>query len=200
MKDFKKNFITGLVAVLPITLTLYIIIFLISKIGGIVGKYLQYIKFLSFLPSFVHSLIGFVIIFFLIYIVGMITSGYIGKFILRLSNNILNRLPLFKSVYSAAQKMINTIFIDKSAFRKVIIIPYPKEGSFAVSFMTSEKSIFINGEEYINAFVPTVPNPTSGFYLLIRKRDVVETDLSIEEGFKVIFSAGVINLELKNNV
>jgi len=197
MKNFKKNFITGLVAVLPITLTLYIIFFLISKIGGIAGKYLQYIKFLSFLPSFVHSLIGFIIIFFFIYLIGMITSGYIGKFLLKLFNNILNKLPLFKSVYSAVQKMINTIFIDKSAFRKVIIIPYPKEGSFALAFMTSEQSVRIGEEEYINAFVPTVPNPTSGFYLLVRKKDMIETELSIEEGFKVILSAGVINLEIK---
>lgn len=197
MKNFRKNFITGLVAVLPITLTFFIIFFLINKIGGLIGRYLQYIKFFSVLPSFVHSMIGFIIIFFIIYIIGMITSGYIGKFLLGLFNNILNRLPLFKSVYSAVQKMINTIFIDKSAFRKVIIIPYPREGSFALAFMTSEQSIFINGEEYINAFVPTVPNPTSGFYLLVKKKDTIETDLSIEEGFKVILSAGVINLDFK---
>jgi uncharacterized membrane protein len=125
----------------------------------------------------------------------MITSGYLGRLALKSFNNILNKLPFFKSVYNAFQKMINTLFIDKSAFRKVVIITYPRKGSYAIGFITSEKPVILCGEEYLNVFVPTVPNPTSGFYLLMKKNDVIETDMTIEEGFKIILSAGMIQPE-----
>lgn len=189
----KRKFITGLVVILPIGLTLFIIWFLVTRVGGILGVVFKKIPCLSTLPYPVTSLIGFVAIILLIYIIGVITSGYIGNRILRFTENLISRFPLIRTIYISARKITDAIFRDKSAFKKAVLIEFPRKGVYAIGFLTNEASWGIRGDEdNVNIFIPTAPNPTSGFYLIVPKSQVIDAHLSIDEALRTIISGGVI--------
>ena len=189
---FRRNLVAGLAAILPLTLTIFVFWFLVEKLGGLIGHYLVRVPYLNLAPRGVHSLIGLIILVFMIYIVGVFASGFIGRSIVGAFNRFMEKLPLVKGLYSAAKKLTDTIFLDRAAFKKVVIIPYPHQGSRAIAFLTNENPWIIDGESYVNVFIPTVPNPTSGFYLLIPEESVVYTDIPVDWGFRVVISGGIL--------
>jgi uncharacterized membrane protein len=189
----KKKFITGLVAILPIGLTIFVIWFLVMKIGGILETVFKKIPFLSLLPSPVVSLIGLLALIIVIYIIGFITSSYIGNRILKFTDFLITRLPVIRTLYLSARKITNAIFVDKSAFKKAVFVEYPRKGIYTIGFMTNEESWETDDkEENVNIFIPTTPNPTSGIYVVVPKKDIRDTYLSIDEALQTIISGGVI--------
>lgn len=188
----KRHFITGLVAILPIVLTVAVIWFLIRKVGGFLGEYLMEIAIFSEISRPLSSILGFIAVVIGIYFVGLITSGFIGRWILNKFDTVMKNVPFIKGFYNATRRLVDTIFVDRSAFSKVVIIKYPWEKVHSLAFLTNEDVWKVDGEEYYNVFIPTSPNPTSGFFLLYPVKDIIETDISIQEGFKVIASGGVI--------
>jgi uncharacterized membrane protein len=189
----KRKFITGLVAILPIGLTLFVFQFLVLRIGGLLKVAFKHIPQLSLLPSPIISIIGFLTIILLIYMIGVATSGYVGNRILKFAENLMSKVPIIRILYIAVRRFTNAIFIDKSAFKKAILIEYPRKGIFTLAFMTNESSWNIDGEgANISLFVPTTPNPTSGFYLVVPRSEVRETNLTIDEALRTIISGGVI--------
>lgn len=189
----KRKFVTGLITTLPIGLTLFVIWFLVIKIGGILSAAFKLIPSLSRLPSPVISVIGFFALLILIYIIGVITSSYVGNKILKFTENLFTRVPLIRTLFISAKKFTDAIFMDRSAFKKAVLIEWPRKGVYTMAFMTNETSWEIEGNEMtVNLFMPTTPNPTSGFYIIMPRSQVIETNLSIDEALRTLISGGVI--------
>ncbi len=188
----KRHFITGLVAILPIGLTAGVIWFLIQKIGGFFGRYFTEISLFSNISKPLSSLLGFIAVIIGIYIIGFLTSSFMGRWFISTLDKIMTKLPFVKGLYNAIRQLVNAIMIDHSAFSKVVIIKYPWKNTYTLAFLTSEDKWEIDGREYFNVFLPTSPNPTSGYYLIYPASEVIETKISIQDGFKIITSGGVI--------
>jgi uncharacterized membrane protein len=188
----KRHFITGLVAILPIVLTAGVIWFLIQKIGGFFGRYFTEISMFSNISKPLSSLLGFIAVIIGIYIIGFLTSSFTGRWFINTLDKIMAKLPFVKGLYNAIRQLVNAIMIDHSAFSKVVIIKYPWKNTYTLAFLTSEDKWEIGGKKYFNVFLPTSPNPTSGYYLIYPASEVIETKISIQDGFKIITSGGVI--------
>jgi len=194
-KGIKSFFLAGIITILPLGLTIFVIIFLVNLLGNIAGRVLKYVPTLSTFPPYTITIIGFFILIVIIFFIGMITSSVIGRWFLRLTDRFFSRLPFIRSVYSSARQLTDALFIDRSAFKEVILIEYPRKSLFTLAFVTNETKWKVNkgGEkDCVNVFIPTSPNPTSGYYLIIPKEDIMHTKLSVEEGFKIIVSGGIV--------
>ena len=190
--SMRRHFITGLVAILPLALTVGVVWLLIENVGGFLGVYLERIPILTDIPRPLTLFLGFVAVIIGIYLTGLITSGFLGRWFVAQIDNLMARLPFVKGLYNAARQLVNTIFLDRSTFSKVVIIKYPWKNTYTLAFLTNEDKWKISGKEYYNVFLPTSPNPTSGYYLLYPVDDIIETKISIQEGFKIIASGGII--------
>jgi len=188
----RNYFIAGIVVLIPIGITVYLTLFLISISSGILPKEINPNHYLPYNIPGVEILIS---IFFITFI-GWLSLSFIGKKLLDLFNKILNRIPILRTIYSAIGQMTET-FTDTSKEKKnVVLIEYPRKGTWAVGFATKENSGEITDKtkkKLINVFVPTTPNPTSGFLLMFPKEDVIYLDLTFEEASKFIVSAGTTN-------
>ncbi len=191
-QKIKRRFITGFVAVLPLVLTIGVLWFLIIKIGGFLGGYFTQIAIFSNISRPLSSLLGFLAVIIGIYLIGVITSGFLGKWFINQLDTIMAKLPFVKGFYNAARRLVDTILIDRAAFSKVVIIKYPWKNTYTLAFLTNKDKWKIGDKEFYNVFLPTSPNPTSGFYLLYPVSDIIETKIPIQEAFKTIASGGVI--------
>ena len=188
----KKNFITGLIALFPIALTILVFWFVVTKVGGIVDELFKKIPYICGMPSFVLSFLGFVGIVIIIYLIGAITRSYIGRKAFSVGENIITKVPVIKAIYASGRKFTDALFIEKAGFKKAVIVEFPKQGMYSLGFLTNESGWEIAGKENVNVFVPTAPNITTGFYLLVPRSEIIETNLTIDDALKTIISAGVI--------
>ena len=185
----RKAFIAGIVVLVPIGFTLYLTLFLIKISSKLIPNEINPNNYLPF------SIPGLEILLSVIFItiVGGISLSFFGKKILNLINDLFKRIPILRTIYSAIGQMTES-FTNKSDNKKsVVLIEYPKKGSWAVGFATKENKGEISkktNKELINVFVPTTPNPTSGFLLMFPKEEVIFLDMTFEEASKFIVSAG----------
>ena len=188
----KKNyFITGLFSIIPLAITYYIIVSLISVFSKPGQNLIKYIFPEVELPL-IELFIGFILTFFFIYFLGLIISNVLGKKLYNIFENILSKIPLVSYIYNTIKQITETLTISqKQAFKKVVYIEYPKENIWTIALVTGE-SRDRTGVDYYQIFVPTTPNPTSGFMLYIKKSDAKETNLSIDEGLKIVISGGML--------
>jgi uncharacterized membrane protein len=191
----KSIFLAGIITVLPLGFTIFVVIFLINLLGNIAGRVLKYVPWVSTLHPYVITIIGFFTLIVVIFVVGLITSSFIGRWLLRLTDRFFSKLPFIRSVYSSARQLTDTLFIDRSALKEVVIIEYPRKGIYTLAFVTNDDTWQIKRRgtvTCVNVFVPTSPNPTSGYYLLVPEKDIIPTGLPIEWGFKIIVSGGIV--------
>jgi len=185
----RNAFIAGIVVLVPIGFTLYLTLFLIKISSKLIPNEINPNNYLPF------SIPGLEILLSVIFItiVGGISLSFFGKKILNLINDLFKRIPILRTIYSAIGQMTES-FTSKSDNKKsVVLIEYPKKGSWAVGFATKENKGEISkktNKELINVFVPTTPNPTSGFLLMFPKEEVIFLDMTFEEASKFIVSAG----------
>jgi len=129
-------------------------------------------------------------------LIGALTAGYVGKVFLRLSERVLNRMPVVRSIYGAAKQIVETVVSNKSsAFREVALVEYPRKGVWTLCFLTGRTIDQIGdvaGPRLVNIFVPTTPNPTSGFLLFVPESDIRRLDMTVEEGIKLVISTGIV--------
>ena len=190
----RNAFIAGIVVLVPIGFTLYLTLFLIKISSKLIPNEINPNNYLPF------SIPGLEILLSVIFItiVGGISLSFFGKKILNLINDLFKRIPILRTIYSAIGQMTES-FTNKSDNKKsVVLIEYPKKGSWAVGFATKENKGEISkktNKELINIFVPTTPNPTSGFLLLVPKKDLIFLDISFEQASKFIVSAGTTNID-----
>ena len=187
--SLRNNFIAGVVVLIPIGITVYLTLFFINVSSKILPKEINPNYYLPFNIPGLEILISVI----LITIIGWLSLSFIGKRLFEILENILKKIPILRTIYSAVGQLIETFAQSKSNKKNVVLIEYPRKGVWAVGFATKENKGEIRNkvnEDLINVFVPTTPNPTSGFLLMFPKKEVIYLDLSFEEASKFIVSAG----------
>ena len=188
----RNYFITGIVVLVPIGITLYLTKFIISVSSNLIPKEINPNSYLPYSIPGLEILLSVIIIT----IIGGLSLSFIGKKILQLVNETLKRIPILRTIYSAIGQMTESLAPKKGNKKTVVLVEYPRKGSWAVGFATKENRGEISKKtdtELINVFVPTTPNPTSGFLLMFPKNEVKYLDMSFEEASKFIVSAGTSN-------
>ena len=203
-KTTKHYILTGLFSILPITATYWIAVNLFHFFSA-PGSTIVEIIFSNNVPLYIPELAGFILTILFIYIIGILVSNVLGKRVYEWLEDILSRIPVVNAVYRTIKQITNSISgPERQAFKKVVIIEYPRRGTWILSMVTGESSNK-KGEKFYHIFVPTTPNPTSGYMLYIPQKDTQETDMSIEEGLKIIISGGILapnknQLELNDGI
>lgn len=191
----RKYFITGLLIWIPLGITLWVLKLIIDTMD----------QSLLLLPEAYqpHALIGVYIpgvgaalTLLVVFLTGLIAANFFGRKLLIFGESIVQRIPVVKSIYSSVKQVSDTVFSDKgNAFRKVLLVQYPRLGSWTIAFQTGqprgELVNYLDGE-HVSVYVPTTPNPTSGFFLMMAKKDVIELDMSVDAALKYIISMGVV--------
>ena len=206
-KFLKRNIATGLLIIIPIGVTIWVtklvVEFSIRIIKWTVGLMPPAFQPEALIGREIPGLLYLVVAFVMILLIGLLGRIYFVRFIIRIGEYIIHKIPLIRAVYSALKQLLDTIFVsaeEEARHRKVVLIEYPRKGIYCLAFVTSEAQGIIQektSDDVVNVFLPTTPNPTSGFYLMLPKRDVVPLDMSMEDAAKLIMSAGVVAPESK---
>ncbi|MBD1153979.1 DUF502 domain-containing protein [Pelagibacterales bacterium SAG-MED23] len=192
----RNYFITGVVVLVPIGITLYLTTFFISISSNLIPQGINPNNYLPFAIPGLEILLSIIFITF----VGGLSLSFIGKKILQLFNDLLKKIPILRTIYSAIGQMTETFAPKKGSKKSVVLIQYPRKGTWAVGFATKENKGEISKKtntDLVNVFVPTTPNPTSGFLLMFPKSEIVYLDMTFEEASKFIVSAGTSDTKSK---
>ncbi|MGB0631464.1 MAG: DUF502 domain-containing protein [Alphaproteobacteria bacterium] len=189
-------FLAGVLVTAPIGITFYISWLLIrwvdSKITPLIPAAYNPETYLPFaVPG-----LGLIIVFIALTIIGWSTAGLLGRLWMRISEKVLAKMPVIRSVYAAVKQIIETILKQQSnAFREVVLFEYPRRGSWAIGFITGQTQGEVQNlttDDVVNVFLPTTPNPTSGYLLFIPRKELVILDMTVEEGIKMVVSGGIV--------
>ena len=196
----RRYFVAGLVFFAPIGITVWAIASIVVWLDNLILPRLLklLIPGLDEPPSL--PVIGMLFTFLVIIVLGIIARHLLGGEILRIWERALGRVPVARSIYGGVKQLFEAILItsDSSRFNRVVLIQYPRKGIYALAFTTGPARGVVQAateEHMINCFLPTTPNPTSGFYLLVPEDEITETDLTVEEAFKLVMSAGLVTPE-----
>ena len=185
----RNNFIAGIVVLIPIGITLYLTLAIVNVSSKILPKEINPNNYLPYNIPGIEIIIALLLITF----VGWLSLSFIGKKLLNIFDNILNKIPILRTIYSAFEQMLDMFTKSDKNKKNVVLVEYPRKGSWAVGFATKENESEISRkskQNLVNVFVPTTPNPTSGFLLMFPKEEVIYLDMSFEEASRFIVSAG----------
>ncbi len=198
----RAYFLAGVLVTSPIVITLALAYWLVNFVDGHVvplipaqwnpDTYLRdYFGFKISIPG-----LGLLVLIVVITLIGWITASYLGNIFVRLGENIVARMPVIRGIYGAVKQIVETIFRNQSqAFRRAVLVEYPRRGLWTIAFVTGKSEGEVKNlikEELINIYVPTTPNPTSGFLLFVPREDVIYLHMSVEEAFKLVISGGLV--------
>lgn len=192
---FRRYFIAGLLVWLPIWVTLLIIKFIVDLVDRILSLLPQGSN-----PDNVFGVhipgLGLIFTIFFVFLTGMLVTNFIGSWLVSVWESLLARIPLVRSIYTAVKQVSSTMFSSNGeAFRKVLLVEYPRKGMWSIAFQTGT-GFNVPGEsavsDMVTVFIPTTPNPTAGFLLLVPKQDVVELKMNTEQALKLVISLGVV--------
>jgi len=192
-KIIERQFFAGLAVLLPIGLTLYIVWTLFNFVSKSVAPLLIRISILQEMPVVAIRVIAFLITFVIIWIIGMVATNIVGRKILKLPEVLLLKAPVVNRIYQTIRQIIQTIIVSKTALRQVVLVEYPRKGVYTIAFVTNvyeEK-----GKKNVSLFIPTTPNPTSGFFVIVPEEEVIPLKMTVEEAMKLVVSAGIITPE-----
>ena len=185
----RNYFIAGVVVLIPIGITIYLTLFIVKISSKFLPKELNPNHYLPYdIPG-----VEIIISIFLITIIGWLSLSFIGKRLLKIFEDILKRIPILRTIYSAITQMIETFTKSEGNAKNVVLVEYPRKGSWAVGFATKENTTGIGDkikQNLVNVFIPTTPNPTSGFLLMFPKEEITYLDITFEQASKFIVSAG----------
>lgn len=192
---FRRYLITGLLVLVPLVITIWVLKALI----GMMDQSLLLLPY-TWRPDTVLSVhipgFGVILTLLIVLVTGMIATNFFGKRIILFWEAMLARVPVVKSIYYSVKQVSDTLFSDSgNAFRKALLVQYPREGSWTIAFMTGHPGgdvVHHLKGEYVSVYVPTTPNPTSGFFLMMPAKDVIELDMSVDDALKYIISMGVV--------
>jgi len=193
----REDFATGLIVLGPIVLTIYIVLTVISIFGNIFAKVLVLLPFVSHIPPILKTLLGVVFGLLLIYLAGISVRLFFGFELEIFLKNLVSRIPLVNSIYNAIRELL--LFITRSSEKKVggkvALFRLTDDGPSMIGFVTQEKPLVVDGKGFYSVFMPTTPNPTTGFYFLVNEKDIQFLDMDFEEAFKIIMTAGIASSE-----
>tara|TARA_B100000941_G_scaffold15082_1_gene9220 strand:+ start:21634 stop:22248 length:615 start_codon:yes stop_codon:yes gene_type:complete len=194
LSRLRNYFFAGAVVLIPIGITLYLSLFIIKVSSKLLPKELNPNNYLNFEIPGIEILIAIIVITF----IGWLSLSFLGKKLIEIINNILKKIPILRTIYSAIGQMTESLTKTDNKQKSVVLLEYPKKDVWAVGFATKENKGIISekiGEELINVFVPTTPNPTSGFLLMVPKKNLIFLDITFEQASKFIVSAGTSEID-----
>ena len=192
--SFRNYFIAGVVVLIPIGITVYLTLFIINISSKIIPKEINPNHYLPYDIPGLEILIAIL----LITLIGWLSLSFLGKKLLNTFENLLKRIPILRTIYSAITQMTETFTKSEGNKKNVVLVEYPRKGSWAVGFATKDNEGQISkktNKKLVNVFIPTTPNPTSGFLLMFPKEEVIYLDLTFEEASRFIVSAGTSNIK-----
>jgi uncharacterized membrane protein len=191
----RKYFITGLLILVPLAITAWVLSAVISTMD----------QSLLFVPERwqPRTLVGFdipglgtMLTVLIVFLTGLLTNNLVGNYVVRVWEKLVQRIPIVNSLYSSVKQVSDTLFSSSgNAFRKAVLVPYPHQNSWTIAFLTGVPGGDVKNHlagDYVSVYVPTTPNPTSGFFLMMKRADVVELDMSVDTALKYIVSMGVV--------
>jgi uncharacterized membrane protein len=187
----RNYFLTGLVVLLPAVISIFVLWRLFTGLDRILGRFVE--LWLGYrIPG-----VGLIALILIIIAIGAIASNIIGRRMIRIGEGIVSRIPIIRWIYRTTKQLFSTLLAERStSFRKVVMVNYPYKGMYSMAFQTSETAgpveDAVGGKRLVTLFLPTTPNPTSGFFLLVPEDDVIPLDISVNEGLKYIISAGAL--------
>ena len=194
LKRLRNYLISGLLFWIPLILSVIVIKFFLEFVNSLVPQ--------EYLPEVIFDLdttipgSGVILVLVILIITGLLVTNILGRRLVSLWESLLNKIPGFRNIYNVLKKVSDTVLNSSTeSFKKAYLIQYPNKGIWVIAFQSGDyrgQAESVIGEEIINLFVPTTPNPTSGFFVLIPKKDALELDISVEEAFKLVISAGVV--------
>ncbi len=198
----KAYLFTGILVTAPVTITFYMVYKLIAFIDVSVGSLISHDVQLSAYFPFNIPGIGLLFLITILIIIGMFTTGYIGKLFVRLGEYIVSKMPFISSVYSLLKQVFETFFSNKKqSFNQVVLLEYPRKGLWVIGFVSAKTTgeVAENFDtEMLNVFIPTTPNPTSGFLIFVPQNDAIKLDMSVEDGLKFVISCGIVTPDMVN--
>ncbi len=192
IKTVRNQFFTGISVILPVALTLYICYFIFRVTGRILLPIVMKVPVLKELPYLITQVVSIITLIVLIWIIGVLARNFIGKRLLKLTELIMLKAPVLNRIYEGIRQIVRTITVSKTAFRRVVMIEYPRKGIYSLAFVTN---VIKDKKTKLSLFISTTPNPTSGFYLIVPEEETVPVDMTIEEGMKLVASAGIVTPE-----
>ncbi|MDC9714845.1 MAG: DUF502 domain-containing protein [Gammaproteobacteria bacterium] len=194
MKRLRNYFIAGLLFWIPLGLSVVVVKFFLELLDNLVPA--EYLPKTLFDLSNVIPGVGIILVLLVILFTGTLVNNFIGRKLLQLWENLLNKIPGFRNIYSALKQLSDTILSPSSnSFKKALLIEYPRKGLWTIAFQTGDYHGEIEekiGQDIVNIYVPTTPNPTSGFFIMLPKNEVIELDMHVDEAFKLVISTGVV--------
>ena len=193
----KRYFVTGLIVIIPLWLTFFIVTILFNWISNFTFPILNNFISDKSWAQMLAKVISFFVSITSICLLGFLASKVLGRSVLNYFERLLNKVPLIGAIYSAAKQFVSFLLgkDKKKSFKEVIFIPYPNADTYSVAFKTGEQNV--GDEKYICVFMPTTPNPTTGFLLLLKEKDIIYTDYTIDQAFQFLISIGVITMDAK---
>ncbi|CAG0930272.1 MAG: hypothetical protein EFKGCFLK_01233 [Rhodocyclaceae bacterium] len=197
----KKYFITGLLIWVPLAITAWVLALIVRTMDQTLLLLPAALNPERLLGFYVPG-IGVIATLLVVFLTGLVTANIIGQRLLRFWEGVLSRIPVVKSVYYSVKQVSDTLFSSSGeAFRKALLVQYPREGAWTIAFLTGQPGgdvlTHLRGD-YVSVFVPTTPNPTSGFFLMLPRKDVIELEMSVDEALKYIISMGVVSPPMRN--
>ncbi|MBS3916289.1 MAG: DUF502 domain-containing protein [Sulfuritalea sp.] len=197
----KKYFITGLLIWVPLVITAWVLALIVRTMDQTLLLLPEAIRPEHLLGIYIPG-IGVIATLLIVFLTGLVTANIIGQRLVRFWEGVLSRIPVVKSVYYSVKQVSDTLFSSSGeAFRKALLVQYPREGIWTIAFQTGQPGGDVVNHlrgEYVSVYVPTTPNPTSGFFLMLPRKDVVELDMSVDEALRYIISMGVVSPPMRN--
>ena len=189
----RKYFITGLLILVPLAITVWVLNLVIGTLDQSLLLVPQRFRPQSLFGFDIPGL-GTILTILIVFLTGLLTNNLVGNYVVKLWERLLQRIPIVNSLYSSVKQVSDTLFSSSgNAFRKAVLVPYPHQNSWTIAFLTGvpggDAANHLVGD-YVSVYVPTTPNPTSGFFLMMKRRDVVELDMSVDAALKYSVSMG----------
>ncbi|MDC0074921.1 DUF502 domain-containing protein [Alphaproteobacteria bacterium] len=201
LRRLRTYFLTGLVVTAPIGITIWISVQIVNFFDNLISKFIP-VKYNpeTYLGHGIPGS-GVIAVLVILTLIGALAANFLGRVIIKNGERILDRMPVIRTVYSALKQIFVAVIQQSDrSFRDVVLIEYPRKGIWAVGFITSETKgeiKDISDDQLVNIFLPTTPNPTSGFLLFVPKKDIKILKMSVEEGIKMVISAGLVTPDFK---
>ena len=201
-QKIRNIFIAGILSLLPFVITVYLLYFLydiiVSNAMPLVKQIARQYNF-DF-SEYVFQIVTLIIVIIIIFLIGILTKMYFGKILIKFLDNIIAKIPVVRSIYNATKQVVDSFKNSTgSSFSKVVLVEFPRRDMWMIAFLVRDSLDFMESastkEESCNVFIPTAPNPTSGFVAVVPKKDIRELDISVEEGIKFVLSVGIINIK-----
>ena len=189
MKNFllkiRDLLITGFFVLLPIGITLWVVLSLLTFVNNLILPYIRIFIPIPDIPG-----VGVLTTLLLVLLTGLLAQNYVGRKLLELWDRLINKIPVVRAIYSATKQTLDSLFSSKKNFKKTVLVEFPRKGMLSIAFVANE--LKIDGEKYFAVYVPTAPNPTSGYTIFVREDEVFYTDLTIDEATRIILSGGLV--------